>query len=77
LAARKSKENQEKKLGFPWILLAESGFINGLQRKKEKNPPPASLALEVARAGPVGGKDQSFCLLNTLDALCALQKNVP
>jgi hypothetical protein len=29
---RKSKEIQIKKLGFPWIPLAESGLFNGLQR---------------------------------------------
>jgi hypothetical protein len=36
LAARRSKENQGEKLGFPWIPLAESGLFNGLQRKQEK-----------------------------------------
>jgi hypothetical protein len=28
----KSKEIQGKRLGFPWIPLAESGLINGLRR---------------------------------------------
>jgi hypothetical protein len=28
----KSKENQGKKLAFPWIPLADSGLFNGLQR---------------------------------------------
>jgi hypothetical protein len=32
LNPRKSKENQAKKLGFPWIPLAESGLFNALQR---------------------------------------------
>jgi hypothetical protein len=32
LAARKSKENQGKRLGFPWIPLAESTLFNELQR---------------------------------------------
>jgi hypothetical protein len=36
LAARRSKENQGKKLGFPWIPLVESGLFNRLQRKQEK-----------------------------------------
>jgi hypothetical protein len=31
-----SKENQGKRLGFPWIPLAESGLINGLQRIQMK-----------------------------------------
>jgi hypothetical protein len=38
LAARRSKENQGKKLGFPWIPLVESGLFNRLQRKQEKKP---------------------------------------
>jgi hypothetical protein len=36
LAASKSKENQGKTLGFPWIPLVESGLFNGLQRKQIK-----------------------------------------
>jgi hypothetical protein len=36
LAARKSKENQGKRLAFPWIPLAESGLFNGLRRKQIK-----------------------------------------
>jgi hypothetical protein len=32
--ARESKENQRKKLGLPWIPLAESGLFRGLQVKK-------------------------------------------
>ena len=32
LAASQSKENQGKRLGFPWIPLAELGLFNGLQR---------------------------------------------
>jgi hypothetical protein len=36
LTARKSKENQGKRLGFPWIPLAELRLFNGLQRKQEK-----------------------------------------
>jgi hypothetical protein len=28
---RETKENQAKKLGFPWIPLAESGLFNALQ----------------------------------------------
>jgi hypothetical protein len=35
--ARKSKENQGKKLAFPWIPLVESGLFNRLLRKKVKN----------------------------------------
>jgi hypothetical protein len=34
LTTRKSKENQGKMLGFPWITLVESWLFNGLQRKK-------------------------------------------
>jgi hypothetical protein len=33
-AARKAKTNQVKKLGFPFISLAESGLFNGLRAKK-------------------------------------------
>jgi hypothetical protein len=29
---RKTKEIQAKRLGFPWIPLAESGLFKGLQR---------------------------------------------
>jgi hypothetical protein len=37
---RKSKEIQIKRLGFPWIRLAETGLFNGLQpKKKEKFSP--------------------------------------
>jgi hypothetical protein len=35
----KSKENQEKRLGFPWIPLAESWFFKGLQRIQVKKIP--------------------------------------
>ncbi len=35
--SRQSKENQGKILAFPWILLAESGLFNGLQRIQIKN----------------------------------------
>jgi hypothetical protein len=59
-AARKSKGIQGKRLEFPWIPLAESGLINGLRRKNEKNPPPALLALEVVLLRPIGGKDPSL-----------------
>jgi hypothetical protein len=48
-SASKSKEIQGKKLGFPWIPLAESGLFNGLQRKKIKNLPPLQLASWVVR----------------------------
>ena len=36
IAARKSKQIQGKKLGFPWIPLAETGLFNGLQRIQTK-----------------------------------------
>jgi hypothetical protein len=49
LTATKSKENQGKRLGFPCILLVESGLFNGLWRKNKKNPLPAQLACQVAR----------------------------
>jgi hypothetical protein len=39
---RKSKENQAKKLGFPWIPLAESGLFNALQRFQIKKFPSVS-----------------------------------
>jgi hypothetical protein len=39
---RKSKEIQIKKLGFPWIPLAESGLFNGLQRIQIKKSFPVS-----------------------------------
>jgi hypothetical protein len=32
----KSKENQGKRLGFPWIPLAELGLFNGLRRIQNK-----------------------------------------
>jgi hypothetical protein len=35
----KSNEIQTKKLGFPWIPLADSGLFNGLQRIQIKNFP--------------------------------------
>jgi hypothetical protein len=38
----KSKENQAKKLGFPWIPLAESGLFNALQRFQIKKFPSVS-----------------------------------
>jgi hypothetical protein len=63
LAARKSKENQEKKLVFPWIPLAESGFFNGLQRKKLKNLLPALLAFKVARVATGRGERSKFLLV--------------
>jgi hypothetical protein len=31
---RKTKENQGKLLGFPWIPLVELGLFNGLRREK-------------------------------------------
>jgi hypothetical protein len=34
LGARKSKENQEKRLAFPCFSLVESGLFNGLRGKK-------------------------------------------
>jgi hypothetical protein len=39
------QENQRKRLGFPWILLAEMSLFNGLQRPpsaKSLYPPPLS-----------------------------------
>jgi hypothetical protein len=39
---RKTKENQAKKLGFPWIPLAESGLFNALQRFQIKKFPSVS-----------------------------------
>src|SRR5580698_4271276 len=36
----KSKLKQAKKLGFPWIPLAESGLFNGLQRIQIKKSFP-------------------------------------
>jgi hypothetical protein len=44
---RKTKENQAKKLGFPWIPLAESGLFNALQRFQIKNFPRSQLASQV------------------------------
>jgi hypothetical protein len=38
----KSKENQEKRLGFPWIPLAESWFFKGVQRIQVKKFPSLS-----------------------------------
>jgi hypothetical protein len=38
----KSKENQGKRLGFPWIPLAELGLFKGLRRIQIKNPLPVS-----------------------------------
>jgi hypothetical protein len=48
---RNSKENQRKRLGFPWILFAGLGLFNGLQRPprpKKSFPAPFSLAAFVA-----------------------------
>jgi hypothetical protein len=36
----KTKEFQGKKLGFPWIPLAESGLFNGLRRIQAKKSFP-------------------------------------
>jgi hypothetical protein len=40
---RKTKEIQIKRLGFPWIRLAETGLFNGLQPKKIKIFPASKL----------------------------------
>jgi hypothetical protein len=39
---KETKEIQRKKLGFPWIPLAESGLINGLRRIQVKKSFPVS-----------------------------------
>jgi hypothetical protein len=42
---RKTKENQTKKLGVPWIPLAELGLINGLRRIQVKKLFPVTPCL--------------------------------
>jgi hypothetical protein len=46
---RKTKQNQGKKLGFPWIPLANSGLFNALRGIQIKNLRCAKLACQVAR----------------------------
>jgi hypothetical protein len=47
LGQNKSKENQAKILGFPWIYSSDSGLFNGLRRIQIKNSVPRQLAFEV------------------------------
>jgi hypothetical protein len=51
LAARKSKELQGKRLGFPWIPLVESSLINGLVEEQMKK----------SAAGLTRVRDCAFC----------------
>ena len=53
LTARKSKENQGKRLGFPWIPLAELGLFNGLQRIQTKKSAARSTRLRGCAQTPV------------------------
>ena len=46
---RKSKQFQEKRLGFPWIPLADSGLFNGLRRIQVKK---SSLWLQAGGTPP-------------------------
>jgi hypothetical protein len=47
----KSKENQEKRLGFPWNPLAELRLFKGLQRIQMKKS-SAGLGLRATRFNP-------------------------
>jgi hypothetical protein len=51
LAASQSKENQGKRLGFPWIPLAELGLFKGLQRIQIKKSAANSTRLASPRLG--------------------------
>jgi hypothetical protein len=51
---RKTKQNQGKMLGFPWIPLAESGLFKGLQRIQIKKSSPASTLVTGCALNPLG-----------------------
>jgi hypothetical protein len=63
---RQSKEIQTKKLGFPWIPLAELGLFNGLRRFQiKKFSLPFSLS-PTRPAGSLSGAHLTFLPSETL-----------
>jgi hypothetical protein len=77
LPARKSKENQGKKLAFPWISFAESGIFNGLQEKNEKiRRRPYSRPRLCVFATSRGERSKSLLFVHPRYTLL-LQKSVP
>jgi hypothetical protein len=46
----KSKQNQAKKLGFPWFYSSESGLFKGLRAKKQKNRLTSQVVCKTSQA---------------------------
>jgi hypothetical protein len=77
LTARKSKENQGKRLGFPWIALAELGLFKGLQRIQIKKSAANSTRLGgCARTSVLNAIPPSLAPSDPLIVNWPLQKDI-